>query len=165
MVTTLLVIQAVRKQTLQETINFRGEKIKLNKAFSSYDAYQGDPENLDPRDLMKVERLILDAPVRRSFRSRQELIKATSDLKFPGYGYGCLQFPQPDGIVYYVVSVEVPQRNKERYFVARTTLDGLRIIDDFVLAGDVGLVREVKEEEKLVRYFNLKGALLRETQL
>lgn len=165
MVTILLVVQTVRKQGLQDTIDFRGEKIKLGKGFSSSEVFQNDPANLDRTDLTKIERLIVDARIRRSFASRQELIKATSDLKFPGYGYGCLQFPQPDGTIYYVVSVEIPLRNKERHLVARTTTNDLQIIDDFVLEGHSGLIRDVKEEQNTVRYFNWQGTLLRETQL
>jgi hypothetical protein len=164
-VTILLVFQTVRKQGLQDTIDFRGEKFKLGKGFSSSEVFQNDPDYLNRTDLTKIERLILDARVRRSFASRQELIKATSDLKFPGYGYGCLQFPQADGTVYYVVSVEIPQRNKERHLVVRTTTNGLQMIDDFVLQGHSGLIRDVKEERNRVRYFNLQGTLLRETQL
>jgi hypothetical protein len=164
-VTTLLVFQTLRKQGLLDTIDFRGEKIKLGRAFSSYEAFRTDPDNLNGSDVDQIERLIMDARVRRSFRSRQELIQATSDLKFPGYGYGCLQFPQADGTIYYVVSVEVPQRNKERNLVARTSTNGLQIIDDFISDGAAGVVRQVTEEQKVVRYFNAQGALLREQPL
>ena len=58
-------------------IDYRGEKIKLTKAYADYDEYKNDPDNIDPSETERVQRLVLGAPIARTFGSRLEASKAS----------------------------------------------------------------------------------------
>jgi hypothetical protein len=51
-------------------IDYRGEKIKLTKAYADYDAYKNDPENIHPSETERVQALVLGAPIAKTFGSR-----------------------------------------------------------------------------------------------
>ena len=46
-----------------DQIDYRGEKIKLTKAYADYAAYKNDPENIAPSETERVQRLVLGAPI------------------------------------------------------------------------------------------------------
>jgi hypothetical protein len=61
----------------------RGEKIKLTKAYADYDDYKNDPENIDPSETERVQRLVLSAPIAKTYGSRLEASKAIGQIAFP----------------------------------------------------------------------------------
>lgn len=125
-------------------IEYRGEKIKLTKAYADYDAYKNDPDNIDPSETERVQRLVLGAPIAKTFRSRLEASKAIGQIAFPGYGSGgFVEQSQVDGSVLMGFSVEVPRASKERYFVFQGKDDVYTLIDEFVHPETGGLLRSV----------------------
>src|SRR5690349_4895210 len=72
------------------TIEYRGETFNMSKAYSSYEDYKDDPNNLATNDLSRIERAITNAPVPSSFDGENRLAIAVFHLKFPGYGCGGL---------------------------------------------------------------------------
>src|SRR5215471_1184034 len=70
------------------TIEYQGKHINLTKTYYSYEDYKDDPNNIDPSENARVERLVSQAPVARVFQDRRQMVNAVVDLKFPGYGLG-----------------------------------------------------------------------------
>jgi hypothetical protein len=127
-----------------DEIDYRGEKIKLTKAYADYDDYKNDPENIDPSETARVQRLVLGAPIAKTFGSRVEASKAIGQIAFPGYGSGgFVEQSQADGSVLMGFSVEVPRAGKERYFVFQGKDGVYTLVDDFVQPETAGLLRSV----------------------
>src|SRR5437879_3064309 len=78
---------AVRRH-LPSDVDYQGEKIKLTKYYLSFEDYKDDPDNIDPSENARVERLVARAPIGHHFADRKEMVKALFELKFPGYGLG-----------------------------------------------------------------------------
>jgi hypothetical protein len=140
----LLVLGTVGCDRGSKEIDYRGEKIKLTKAYADYATYKNDPENIDPSETERVQRLVLSAPIAKTFGSRLEASKAIGQIAFPGYGSGgFVEQSQADGSVLMGFSVEVPRASKERYFVFRGKDGVYTLVDDFVHPDTAGLVRSV----------------------
>ena len=81
-------------------IDYRGERIKLTKAYADYADYKNDPKNIDPSETERVQRMVLGALIAKTFGSRLEASKAIGQIAFPGYGSGgFVEQPQADGSV------------------------------------------------------------------
>jgi len=140
----LLVLGTVGCERGSNEIDYRGEKIRLTKAYADYDTYRNDPENIDPSETERVQRLVLSAPIAQAFGSRLEASKAIGQIAFPGYGSGgFVEQSQADGSVLMGFSVEVPRASKERYFVFRGKDGVYTLVDDFVHPDTAGLLRSV----------------------
>jgi hypothetical protein len=140
----LLMLGLIGCERRSNQIDYRGEKIKLTKAYANYDDYKNDPENIDPSETERVQRLVLGAPIATTFGSRLEAAKAIGQIAFPGYGSGgFVEQSQADGSVLMGFSVEVPRAGKERYFVFQGKEGVYTLIDDFVHPDTAGLLRSV----------------------
>jgi len=149
------------------TMDYRGQTFKTAKKYWSYEDYKDDPNNLDTNELVRIERLMTEASLPSSFKSRKEFIHAMFKLKFPGYGLGGIgeQAQTDDGSKLTVESVEIPQRDKERYVVVRESGERLILLDDFVHDAATNGIRHVKLQGGKLRYFDAEGSLVREKQL
>lgn len=138
-------------------IGYRGEKIKLSKSYSDYDTYKNDPENIHPMETLRVQSLVMQAPIRHEFNSLIDASKAVNDIAFPGYGSsGFLQQPQPDGSILMGFSVEIPRAQKDRCFTFRGIAGKYRLIDDFI-AADTPAIRQVNQENGSLIYSTAEG--------
>jgi len=116
-----------------DEIDYQGEKVKLSKYYLDYDSYKNDPENIDPSELGKIEKLIMELPVQTVFHDRESMIRAMFELKFPGYGLGCFgEKVQDDGNLFAGYSIEIPKANKERVIVYHKRNESYYLIDDFI---------------------------------
>ena len=148
------------------TIQYRGETFDLSRAYSSYEDYKDDPNNLATNELSRIERAITNAPFPSSFASEVDLARAVLHLKFPGYGCGGRgSFPQSDGSTCSVFSVEIPMRDRERYFIGRNFAGKVSVIDDFVMALGTNAITQVRIDGGRLLYYDGRGALLREKQM
>jgi hypothetical protein len=149
------------------TIDYRGQTFKTAKKYWSYEDYKDDPNNLDTNELAGIEKAMTEASLPPAFNSRKEFIHAMFKLKFPGYGLGGIgeRAQTDDGPELTVESVEIPQRDKERYVVARESGERVIVLDDFVHGTATNAVRHVKLQGNKLRYFDDKGSLVREKQL
>jgi len=144
-------------------ITYRGQDIKLTKTYEDFDVYKNDPDNIDPGEIDRVEKLMLDAPMGTRFEDRLQVAKAVVDVAFPGYGVsGVPEIGQSDGSTVWAHSVEIPRKDKERYFVFRTTGNGYELIDDFVLEDSAGEITDIKYRDGWISYFNRDGRLVRD---
>lgn len=141
-----------RPEPAPNEIEYRGEKIKLTKSYSDFDDYKNDPENIDPAETMRVQRLVMQAPIDREFESLIDASKAIGEIAFPGYGSGVFpQQRQPDGTSLIAFSIEIPRAEKDRWFVFRAAEGKHLLIDEFV-APDVPLISRVAEENGVLVY-------------
>jgi len=139
-------------------IDYRGEKIKLTKAYADYAAYKNDPENIAPSETERVQRLVLGAPMAKTFRSRLEASKAIGQIAFPGYGSGgFVEQSQADGTVLMGFSVEVPRARKDRYFVFHGKDGVYTLVDDFVHPDTIGLLRSVSRRGNDLVFTSVQG--------
>lgn len=115
-----------------DVMPYRGETIKLSKPYADFDQYKNDPNNIDPSETTRVQKLVITAPIARSFASRLDVFKATQAIVFPGYGSGSAGGPQPDGSELLAVTIEIPRANKDRFIVFRGRNGRYELVDDFV---------------------------------
>lgn len=147
-----------------DQIDYRGEKIKLTKAYADYAAYKNDPENIAPSETERVQRLVLGAPIATTFRTRLEASKAIGLIAFPGYGSGgFVEQSQADGTVLMGFSVEVPRAGQDRYFVFHGRDGVYTLVDDFVHPDTAGLLRSVSRRGNDLVFTSAEGkeALIR----
>lgn len=140
-----------------DSIEFRGEQFKLTKAYSDYDDYKNDPNNIDPSENAHVERAVTQPKVSPGALTRAEMVREVFDLKFPGYGITAFgEKPQPDGTILAAFSVEIPRADKDRMLVFRGRGAMYRLIDDFVCSSKDGIMQVRREDGHLV-YSNFEG--------
>lgn len=148
-------------------IEYQGQQFKMRKTYTSYEDYKDDPDNLDTNELDRIEQTMVSARIPASFGTRKEFIHALFDLKFPGYGMGGIgEAPQTDdGSTLEVESVEIPQRDKDRYIVAREFAGQLTVVDDFISGSSTNAIGHVKLEKQKLHYYDRNNNLVREKQL
>jgi hypothetical protein len=147
----------------QDTIEYRGEHFKMSKRYSSYEDYKDDPNNLDTNELSRIEKAMLDANVGKVFDTHEQFSHAVFGVKFPGYGLSSLgEKVQSDGSIITLMWVEIPQRDKDRYFVARKAAGHLSLVDDFVAASGAKAVSRVILDGPRLLYYDARDALVRE---
>ena len=115
------------------TIEYRGQTVKLSKSYFEYDDYKNDPNNLAAEEVPRVQQLVKSAAIAKSFPSREALIHGIVELEFPGYGFGCYATtPQQDGSVLELWDVEIPQAEASRLLLFRGRGGTYDLVDDFV---------------------------------
>lgn len=154
----LTVLLAAGCERRSNEIDYRGERIKLSKAYASYDDYRNDPANIDASETERVQRLVLGAPIARTFGSLIEASKAIGQIAFPGYGSGgFVEQAQGDGSVLTGFSVEVPRARKERCFVLEGRNGVYTLIDDFIYPDTAGLLRRVVRRGNELVFVSIDG--------
>lgn len=139
---------------------YRGEMIKLSKAYGDYDEYKNDPENIHPSETERVQRLLISAPVERTYLSRLDLFKAMGAIKFPGYGLGSGMSRQSDGSELLAVTIEIPRADQDRYLLFRVVDGRYELVDDFVRA-QAPYPFEIRERDGAYVYLNNGTELFR----
>jgi hypothetical protein len=114
-------------------ITYRGEQIRLAKKYMDYDDYKNDPFNLAPSEIPRVEMMMTEARIGPDFVNWKDFVDQTFKIKFPGYGISSGPKVAATGREIIVEEIEIPQVEKDRYFVVeRVAGGGFRLIDDFV---------------------------------
>jgi hypothetical protein len=153
---TLLVAALIVWQALPErddSIEYRGQRIKLTRSYSDYDDYKNDPNNLDPSEIPRVQQLVRSAPVPRSFKTWNEATHAIGDVVFPGYGMGSMKSNRPELRAF---AIEIPYAKQERIFVLKPQGSGWTLVGDFIGPADLA-IGEVREEGGELVFRNRKG--------
>ena len=145
------------------TIDYHGQQFKLSRSYTDYDDYKDDPNNLDTNELPRIEQTMESVKIPASYKNYKELVYATADLEFPGYGESVRGGKTDDGSKLDLVSVEIPQANKERVVVARSDSgESWKLVDDFIYSGsDTNDIRRVQMEHRQLEYFDQGGRLVR----
>jgi len=120
-------------------IEYRGEKFKLTKSYASFEDYKNDPDNLDPAEIPRIERLITQAKIGPEFAGWSDFSQQAFAIKFPGYGFGGGPAVKAANQKYMVRTIEIPRASKQRYFVLQLLTNGhLHLVDDFVFPDEPG---------------------------
>ena len=143
-----------------DVMMYRGEKIKLSKAYHDYDEYKNDPENIHPSEIERVQKLLIGAPIEHTFLSRLDLFKAVGQVAFPGYGVASGGSRLADGSELLAVTIEIPRANEDRYLLFRGAEGRYELVDDFVRA-DVPYPFEVREDHGTYVYLHNGTELFR----
>jgi len=136
-----------------DVMEYRGERIKLSRAYSDFDEYKNDPDNIHPSETERVQRLLINAPIQHAFASRLELFRAVGQIAFPGYGTGSGGTRLSDGSELLAVTVEIPRANKDRYLVFRGRDGQYELIDDFVHA-EASYPFEIRDQDSAYIYLH-----------
>jgi hypothetical protein len=135
----------------EDVITYRGEQIKLSRAYRDFDAYKNDPRNIHPSETARVQRLLINAPIEHSFGDRLALFRAVGQIAFPGYGVGSGGGRSADGDELLAVAIEIPRATKDRYLVFRDRDGRYDLIDDFVNA-EISYPFEIRERDSAYVY-------------
>jgi hypothetical protein len=140
------------------TVDYRGETIRLAKTYPDFDTYKDDPQNLHLDEIPRVASLVKTAPVQLHFASREEAQDASLKLMFPGYGFSMLALDKPIALY----AIEIPQLNQERYLTYENKEGSWTLVDDFIWSSDAGLLSSAEYVDGELRYYDSKGAVVRE---
>jgi hypothetical protein len=147
----IALLWAFVRRHVPSDVEYQGEKIKLAKYYVSFEDYKDDPDNIDPSENARVERLVTQAPIGHHFVDRKEMVRALFELKFPGYGLGFTgKSAQSDGAALELSSVEIPRAGKNRYLLFVERDGSYTLIDDFVVPSAPEIMNVRKENDALV---------------
>jgi hypothetical protein len=153
----IAMLRTVGRRHLPSDIEYQGEKIKLTKYYLSFEDYKDDPDNIDPSETKRVERLVTQTPIGHHFAGRKELARALVEVKFPGYGLGFAgKQTQPADKVLELSSVEIPKAERNRYLVFEEKNGSFSLIDDFV-APSAPEIMQVRQENGILVYSTRSG--------
>lgn len=139
----------------EDTIVYRGQTIRLSRAYSDFDEYKNDPNNIAASETERVQQLVETAPIAKEFPTREAMIAAVSELEFPGYGLSVFgDVPQGDGTVITGFSIEIPRGERERILVFQLKNETYRLMDDFL--GPVDVMKVELKNRQLI-YFDMRG--------
>jgi hypothetical protein len=131
---------------------YRGQSIKGSMNLLSFGEFE-----IDSLESARVEQLVSEAPIDSTYDGFQQMLRAVSEIRFPGYGYMSNRGePQADGSILVSLAVEIPNAGKERYLVFRGRKDLYTLIDDFVGSSDIGNPQVTEENGQLI-FRNLRG--------
>jgi len=145
------------RRIIPSTVDYRGEKIKLTKFYLDYDEYKNDPDNIDPSETARVQRLVTEAPIARSFPDRMTAVSAVFKIKFPGYAAGGFGdgIQRNEGSLNGLV-VEIPRSDSSRYFIFRLVNGRYTLVDDFTASGSLD-IHNVRDENGSLVYCTASG--------
>jgi hypothetical protein len=146
----LLVVWYFVSKKIPSHIEYRGQQIKLSRFYLDYDEYKNDPDNIDPSETLRVQRLVMEAPIGASLATKKEIVHAAFAIKFPGYGVGGLSDGRNGENSLDGFSIEIPRTDKDRYVTFRLESGKYVLIDDFVGPGMPLLTRVRQENNTLV---------------
>jgi hypothetical protein len=152
----LVVVWAIVRRALPSYVEYRGEKIKLTKFYLDYDDYKNDPDNIDPSETRRVQRLVSEAPIAQSFADRKQAVDAVFDIKFPGYAAGGFGPPDTADGALNGLEVEIPRANASRMFIFQNVGGAYKLVDDFVDTDPAG-IREFHRQGANLTYTTANG--------
>jgi hypothetical protein len=147
----LLVVWYFVSKKIPSHVEYRGQQIKLSRFYLDYDDYKNDPDNIDPSETARVQRLVMEAPIGASFATNKEIVDAAFAIKFPGYGLGGLADGRNGENSLDGFSIEIPRADKDRYVTFRYESGKYVLIDDFVGPG-MPLFTRVRQENYTLVY-------------
>jgi hypothetical protein len=141
-----------------DTIQYRGQTIRLSRAYADFDEYKNDPNNIAAGETERVQQLVEGAAIAKDYPTRETMVTAVMEIEFPGYGMTAFgETPQADGSVLSGFAIEIPRGERERIVVFQLKKGSSRLIDDFLGPSDV---TEVRVQGRDLRYYNSAGQLL-----
>ena len=124
-------------------LDYQGERIELARTYADFDEYKDDVGNLAPSQASRVEAIIRKVRFGPSFANAEALDNALFKLQFPGYGmFYANQLGAHIDPLLELASIEIPTKERNRYFVLeKTPTGGFRVIADFVASSNPEITR------------------------
>jgi hypothetical protein len=145
---------------MSDNIEYRGKLFRLSKAYSDYDAFKADPNNIAASETTRVQAIVGGAVLAPTYASFAEMAGAVLALKFPGYGAGrFIPAPLPDGSELFGFMIEIPRSGHSRYIVYRGQQGTFRLADDFQTA-NIPMILRVEERDGEFLYSTIDGQLV-----
>jgi hypothetical protein len=148
-------------------IKYQGSTFRLTKSYASFEDYKDDPNNIDPREVPRIERLMTEVKIGPEFASWQDFAQQAFALTFPGYGYGPGPSVKSASRQFVVSMIEIPKVSKDRWLVLEQTDAGrMRVVDDFVRptpAREDSAIMAIQFVDDELHYTNADGRVLRRT--
>jgi hypothetical protein len=143
-------------------IDYRGEEIGLTKRYDDFDEFKNDPNNIAPEEYDRVRKLVETTPVPEHCANREEVLKATSALEFPGYGSNGIAEPHaPDPFRLIGEAIEIPHADADRVVIYLRDDRGYRLVDDTVFP-ELPLIAQASVRDGKVTYLTLQGTVVAE---
>jgi hypothetical protein len=116
------------------SIEYQGSRIQLDKAYADFDEYKDDRTNLGTKQADQADLLLRTAKFGPLFANSQVLGSALAEIQFPGYGlFYANQLGARTAVNLELAYVEIPMKNRNRYFVLeRTHSSCFKVLMDFV---------------------------------
>jgi hypothetical protein len=144
-----------------DEVIYHGERIKVTTNDLEADDHEETPFTIHPSEIERVTRLMTEAPVARTVASAEGMIRAVSDLVFPGYGTSMWAAPlQADGSVFAGFTIEIPSAGKDRVlvFLGKNGHGGeFTLVDDFVYPAEALGINAVHQEGDAFVYSSWRG--------
>lgn len=117
-----------------KSIEYFGYKIKLRKIYFSFFSYAVDTENISIAEANRLENIMRNVPFGPEFSSKNEVLAALAELRFPGYeSFYANQMHGDSRQNLEFMTITIPRVNKYRYFVIQNTDgDNYSVISDFI---------------------------------
>jgi len=142
----------------EDSVEYRGQRIQLSKAYADFDEYKNDPNNIAASETERVKQLVETAPIAAKYPDRESLVKAVFEIQFPGYGLSSFgDSPQADGAVLNGFAIEVPRAERERIVVFQLKSGSYKLLDDFLGPADV---MKVGMRNGQIIYYDLQDRIL-----
>jgi len=153
-----------------DEIAWRGEKFKLKQKYLDYEEYKDDTDQVATNEVERVKQFMLAIKVPKVASSDKDLIRALSEMRFPGFGSSYVGLVRDEhGTRYILNEYEIPQKQEQRTLLYRVEKDGTchLVIDgvsvdhqnDHMLGNS-----EVKVEDGKLKHF-YDGKMYREIAL
>ena len=143
------------------SIQYFGHRIKLRKIFFHERSLLLDREKIPMEEAQPLEKIMAIIPFGPHFKSKDEILSAMIELRFPTYGsfYANQMHGAPDQRLE-LMSIEIPRVGKERYFVLeKKSDDEFVVISDFV-ASLPGVINVLGRGDEL-QFVSHKGNIVR----
>lgn len=145
---------------MSDHIEYRGKRVRLTKAYSDYDDFKADPNNIASSETSRVQAMVGGTALAASYPTWDQLIQAVYALKFPGYGFGRFMSTQhPTGNELFGFMIEIPRSGRNRYVVYRERQGAFELADDFQIADDP-LILSVEERDAVFVYSTVTRQLV-----
>ena len=141
----------------EDSVEYRGQRIQLSKAYADFDEYKNDANNIAAGETERVQQLVESAPIGASYPDRESLVKGVFEIQFPGYGLSSFaETPLADGSVLSGFAIEIPRAERERILVFQLKNGNYKLLDDFLGPR----VMKVELGNGRLNYYDLRGKIL-----
>src|SRR4051812_29310963 len=70
----------------EDSIQYRGQRVQLSKAYGDFDEYKNDPNNIATGETERVQQLVEGAPIAKEYPTREAMIVAVRGIGVSGGG-------------------------------------------------------------------------------
>jgi hypothetical protein len=152
---------ACKTRSGMDTIDYPGQRIKLSRSYPSYEAYQSDPNNIDPSERARVRQLVTGAPIKATYEGTEALLRALGEIKFPGYAMGGFGNRVGPDDAFIGQPLEIPFAEEDRVLVFRGGGSRYSLIDDFILpTRQSASITTVRADGEQLSYLDRKGTVV-----